>query len=369
MDEQISLIALERNPLVPQYLKKKLLEKYLSANAIFERAKDSSEIRESFGPKVELALKEEGFFEKAERELDLAKNRSIDVIYYNSGEYPKNLKNISDPPLVMTKIGKTIPDSRLFISVVGARHCTQYGKKFSFEIARDLTRTGVLVVSGMAAGVDAMAHKGALEVPGGHTIAVLGSGLLNPYPSQNMGLFKEICEKGTVISEFHPQESPIPDNFPRRNRIIAGLSQGTVVVEAGYRSGAGITARLALEYDRETFAVPGRIDSNMSIGTNRLIARGQAKLTTSAIDILIEFEKFKDIYGFRIPDEVLQPEVDLSTEEKNLLNYLKKGETSDIDSLSQKSGLQIYRIIDILVGLELKGVVARKPGNQVEREA
>ncbi len=210
-----------------------------------------------------------------------------DVIAYNDPSYPQALKYTADPPAVLYCIGRLKPDE-LCVAVVGSRKATWYGLDMSKKLSSELARHGVTIVSGMARGVDSKAHYGALEA-GGRTIAVLGCGVDVVYPKENRSLMNEICKKGAVISEYIPGTEPIPFNFPARNRIISGLSEGVIIVEASEKSGSLITADYALEQGRDVFALPGNINSMNSSGTNRLIREG-ARIITCAGDILDEMD-------------------------------------------------------------------------------
>ncbi len=220
------------------------------------------------------------------REIQLAKEKGIRIITIKDDEYPENLKTISDPPIVLYIKGKIILQDRLSIAIVGSRSASSYGKSVCCMFARGLSKLGFTIVSGMARGIDTYSHRACLEA-NGRTIAVLGSGLLNVYPTENKPLFDEISENGAVISEFPLDTKPLSDNFPRRNRIIVGLSLGCLVVEAKEKSGALITARLAMESGREVFAVPGEIMKETSKGTNKLIKEG-VKPVSDVVDIIEE---------------------------------------------------------------------------------
>ena len=214
--------------------------------------------------------------------------RGFAVVTITDRDYPLCLRNIPSPPLVMYLWGEPLPrDDRNAIAVVGRRKPTAYGVRAARMLTRDLVAGGFIVVSGLARGIDSVSHREALR-GGGKTIAVLGSALDRIYPGENFFLAKAISRRGTVVSEFPLGTAPLPFNFPRRNRIISGLAAGTVVVEAGEKSGALITADRALEQGKEVFAVPGEIDSPASVGTHRLIKEG-AKITCSAGDIMEEF--------------------------------------------------------------------------------
>lgn len=227
------------------------------------------------------------------REIKLAKENGIDIITIDDDEYPESLKLISDPPIVLYIKGEISKNDNLSIAIVGSRNASSYGRNVCSIFAKGLAKLGFTIVSGLARGIDTIAHRSCLEV-GGRTIAVLGSGLLQVYPPENKPLYEEIAQNGAVISEFPLNTEPMADNFPRRNRIIAGLSLGCVVVEAKERSGALITARLAMEYGKEVFAVPGEIMKETSKGTNKLIKEG-VKPVSDVVDIIEELRHIIDI--------------------------------------------------------------------------
>ena len=212
----------------------------------------------------------------------------IEEIYLSSEKYPKRLKEIYNPPQKLYVLGNTEILNDIGIAIVGARQATEYGKKVALELSRDLSKRKIVIISGLAKGIDSYAHIGTLNVPNGKTIAVLGSGIKELYPKENIELARQIVKNGgCIISEYPPNEKPNKRNFPERNRIISGLSKGVIIVEASEKSGALITADFALEQGKEVFAVPGSIYSNMSVGTNKLIGQG-AKLVTNFEDILNE---------------------------------------------------------------------------------
>lgn len=216
----------------------------------------------------------------------MRRKEDIKTVRIDSGYYPERLKAIYDPPDVLYYRGELLEEDSKAIAIVGSRKCSAYGVKMAESLARGLAERGITVVSGMARGIDTASHKGALEA-GGRTIAVMGSGFGRIYPPEAGSLLEEIASSGCVITEYPIETPPLRWNFPKRNRIISGLSLGVVVVEAARKSGALITANFALDEGREVFAVPGRADLNTSSGTNALIQAG-AKLVTTASDILDE---------------------------------------------------------------------------------
>jgi DNA processing protein len=243
------------------------------------------------------------------------------------------------------------------VAIVGSRMPSYYGIATCERLSSNLASRGITVVSGLARGIDTAAHTGALR--SGRTIAVLGSGLNQVYPPENMKLADEICGKGAVISEFSMNTPPNKFNFPRRNRIISGLSLGVVVVEAGENSGALITANFALEENKEVFAVPGRVDSKVSAGTNSLIKDG-AKLVETGDDIIVEIRSGLKYYN-KSRVKIAEEGIDLTEEErviKNLLSY----DPVHIDELAEKAGMRIERVAALLVKLQIKNVVRVLPG-------
>ena len=212
----------------------------------------------------------------------------IKEINFSSDKYPKQLREIYNPPKRIYAIGNIEILNKVGIAIVGSRKATEYGKKVAFRLSKDLSERDIVIISGLAKGIDSHAHIGSLNVQNGKTIAVLGSGIKVIYPKENIELARQIVRKGgCIISEYPPDDTPNKSNFPERNRIISGLSKGVVIVEASEKSGALITADFALEQGREVFAVPGNIYSKTSVGTNKLIQQG-AKLVMCVEDILSE---------------------------------------------------------------------------------
>ena len=271
-------------------------------------------------------------------------------------DYPRQLLNTFDPPPAIFLRGAVLPGDELAVAVVGARKPTPYGLVMAEKLAKDLAAVGITVVSGLARGVDTSAHKGAL-VSGGRTIAVLGCGLDIVYPRENKKLMEQVGESGAVISEFPPGSPPEAWHFPARNRIISGLSLGTVVVEAGERSGALITANFALEQGRDVMAVPGYVTNPLSRGPHRLIKQG-ARLVEGAGDIVDELglEKL-----FPLPDKDEQPAMKISKEEEMIYRMLSL-EPVSMESIINQSGLTAQKVMAAMMYLELKGLTKQLPG-------
>ncbi len=292
-------------------------------------------------------------------QLNLANKNEANFVSFWDATYPEPLKATFDPPVLLAVKGQLLPEDAISLAVVGTRNPSNYGAQVTEQMTRELVRAGFVIVSGLARGVDTIAHRTALRA-GGRTVAVLGSGLDMIYPAENKRLAAEIENSGALISEFPFGTKPDAPNFPKRNRIISGLSLGTLVVEAGPKSGALITAGFALEQGREVFAIPGPITSLRSAGTNRLIQDG-ARLVQSVKDILQELEpRLRSLRRLEMGHSAA-PEVHLSGDEKRLFEAL----TSDpqhIDLLSQKLGMSSSEALSILLALELKDLIKQLPG-------
>jgi len=300
------------------------------------------------------------------------------ILRLEDDRYPERLRAIPDPPPVLYCDGLPEPEDRVAIAIVGARQATSYGVRVTEALARDLSRLGFTIVSGMARGIDAAAHKGALAA-GGRTIAVLGCGLDVVYPPEHGRLRAEIARSGSVMTEFPPGTRPLASHFPRRNRILSGLALGVVVVEAAEGSGSLITARLALDQGREVFAVPGPLDAPLSRGPHGLIKQG-AKLVETVEDIVEELlpqldesacgagEQRSRLTKARAPAgaqenaEALNLS-DLSAEEKCVMTLITR-EPVTIDALTARTGLPPAVVAGALLELELKEVVRQMPGQR-----
>lgn len=291
-------------------------------------------------------------------EVRKAQDAGVSIIHYFDPRYPAALREIYDPPIVLYVKG-SLPEAPLaWVGVVGSRVPSLYGQKMARTLSRDLARAGVVVVSGMALGIDAAAHEGSL-LGGGPTVGVLGCGLNQVYPKENSRLSKSIAENGALVSEYPLDTIANPAFFPARNRIIAGLSRAVLVVEAKEKSGALITADCALREGRDVYAVPGNADSPRSAGTNQLIRQG-AKLMTCAEEVLDELN-----IGC-LEKKILSAE-GLGVLENRLLSVLEENETIFVDELIERSGVSAREAASILPVLEIKGLVRQLPGKNFER--
>ena len=285
----------------------------------------------------------------------------VSILPLNHPEYPDLLRQISDPPPLLFVRGRLTP-SDLAIAIVGARSATDYGLSTARRLAAHLAGSRVLVVSGLAMGIDTAAHQGALS-GGGRTVAVLGSGLGRIYPPENRALAERIADSGALVSELPMDSGPDAHHFPRRNRIISGMCRGTVVVEAGRRSGALITARLAVEQNREVFAVPGSIHSFKSAGTHDLIRQG-AKLVAHAQDILEEF-----VHLAAVTDPPARAPIAALSREAEAVLEAMEAYPVHIDTLARQLQLPAGTLSGCLLELELSGLVVQWPGKRFARRA
>lgn len=307
-----------------------------------------------------------------DNEMDVLRRSGVRATSWNSDDYPNRLREIHDPPPVLYYLGELLPEDELSVAVVGTRNPTAYGREAATALSRDLASAGLTIVSGLALGVDGVAHRAALDT-GGRTIAVVAGGLDTVYPRAHAPLFRQIQERGAVVSEHRLGVRPDARNFPRRNRLISGMTLGTLVVEAGEGSGTRWTVQQALEQDREVFCVPGSIFSPASRFTNRMIKEG-AKLVAEYTDILEELNLPEIAGRAPAPDPRQAPlEItretqaetrededldDLEAEESALVARLS-GEPLHVDELCRESGIPIATITSMLTLLEIKGKVAQ----------
>ena len=396
-NETISLIHLNMIQGVGLKTVQVLRDVFGSAEKVLQATPDALEKVDQLSPAMHDLLKRKPIQYPIERELELIHEYGCQVVTLYDAAYPQCLKAIDTPPLVLYMRGELAPEDSLSISIVGSRDAKDYGRKVSYRLSYQLAQRGLTVVSGLAKGIDTSAHRGALEA-GGRTVAVMGSGLSFIYPATNKDLAEKITESGALISEFPMGVKPKPRNFPRRNRIISGLTLGTVVVEASNRSGALITARLAGEQGREVFAVPGEIFSELSTGTHRLINNG-AKLINTVDDLLNELPPYalnriqSDVPTSPVPDvetvssqepsigrsdpkpaatqpspeeqQPIQsaPPPDLTPDERTIFDAIEVP-SSHIDTIVRTTQLPISQVSSVLLMLELKGIVQQLPGKQ-----
>ena len=338
---------------------RKLLQQFGLPQAVLARRR--AELSTIASPAALAALDSDPVAQSVQRALEWAAQPRHAVITLADASYPKLLLEIADPPPLLYACGRVELLQRFALAIVGSRNATQQGLANAEAFARTLSESGLTVVSGLALGIDAAAHRGGLAGPGS-TVAVLGTGIDIIYPQRNSALASEIAERGLLLSEFALGTAPAAQNFPRRNRLISGLARGCLVVEAAVASGSLITARAAAEQGREVFAVPGSIHSPLSKGCHALIKSG-AKLVESAEDVLTELSGFRPsgYASTREPAKRASEQVDGS-----LLAHMGH-DPVDVDSLCLRAGLSAEQVSSELLRLELDGRVAALPGGLYQR--
>ena len=359
-------LRLRSVPGVGNLIFRRLVQRFGEPMTVFETATEELLAVEGITPRIVSAIRKHARADQfSDHEMDKAIQMGCHIITQTDSRYPNLLLQILDPPPYLYVYGDTAAFP-VAVAMVGSRHATSYGLTTTRRLSSDLARQGVTVVSGLARGIDTAAHEGALQ-GGGNTVAVLGSGLAKIYPRENADLCRRIATQGAVVSEFPLEAGPEPHHFPQRNRIISGMSLGTVVVEATQRSGSLITARMALEQNREVFAVPGSVNSYKSMGTHALIKEG-AKLVTHVGDILEELPPL-DIQQNK-PEGVnpSRPHVakTLSGDEQIVFDALSPYPIH-VDDLTRQVNIDAGRVAGILLTLELQGLVNQEPGKLFRR--
>ncbi|MBI2824581.1 MAG: DNA-protecting protein DprA [Planctomycetia bacterium] len=364
-DDLHSALRLAMVPGIGPRLTVALLDRFGTAADVL--AAPPSELRgvQGIGRKLSQAIAEAREQVDADSEIELCRGAGIAILTPRTTGYPRLLREIPDPPGVLFARGAVETRDSLAMAIVGSRHATPYGLATAERLAGSLARAGLTIVSGLARGIDAAAHRGALAA-GGRTIAVLGSGLLNIYPPEHKDLAEEVVAHGAMLSEAPPRSQPLSGAFPQRNRLISGLSLGVIVVEASNHSGALITARHATEQGRDVFAVPGRVDSRMSHGCHRLIRDG-AKLVESAEDVLEELGPLVEATSDADGQSVHHPaELLLNDLERQVLAAIGIDPTT-IDQVVSTSALPTPQVLSTVSVLEMRHLVRRVSGNLVAR--
>ena len=360
VDEHQSVIWLNRLTGHDTRLFNRLIGLFQSALELFESvAAGRMEALKDFDPMLVKRMQESASDKKIRQYLSWLKKRSIEAVPICDARYPTLLKEIYDPPSVLFVRGELRAEQTLPLAMVGARTCTPYGREVAQTLARALCEAGACIISGLAHGVDSAGAEAALSIESNEypSIAVLGCGVDVVYPKEQQRLYERIAERGAVISEFFPGIRPYASNFPMRNRIISGLSRGVIVVEAGQKSGALITANCALEQGRDVFSVPGRITDSMSMGTNRMIREGSAKPVFSVNDILEE-------YGYSLEYRPMRAKVDDSAldSKQKMIYELLKADARSFDELCELTGIGTGELNSTLTSLEFSEIIKQLPG-------
>lgn len=344
----------------------RLRHRFGAASEIFQASREELLAVEGIGPKLVARIQKQKDSDQVFEEFESCQQLGVKLIRLEDDLYPDGLSEIPDPPQLLYVRGNLNDGDRLGIGIVGSRRCTLYGRQQAERFARELASAGITIISGLARGIDACAHRGAME-GNGRTLAVLGTGVGHIYPPEHEPLAEEVIACGALISEACLRQAPVPGLFPQRNRIISGLSQGVLIVEAARNSGALHTARHALEQGRDVFVIPGRLDSAASEGCHDLIRDG-AQLVRHVDDILETLGPLTQPTVTTEGKTVLTPrELNLNDQERALLDLIPL-EPGTVDELLRSSSLDDARILATLTVLEMKRLIRRLPGGFVVRD-
>lgn len=366
-DKYLGWLALALTPGLGARMAGKLLREFGSPESVFDASLTALEAQHLPAP-VAQAIHSRQPLSVAAKELAQVQQAGCRLLTWDEPAYPHLLREIYDPPPLLYVRGNAELLDRHSIAIVGARRPTPYGNQMAERLARDLAERGLVIISGLARGIDSSAHRGALASTRGASVGVLGNGIDVLYPKENRKLFAQMEERGAILSEFPMGTFPAPQNFPIRNRVIAGMALGVVVVEGAQYSGSLITARLAMEFSREVYGVPGNVTQPSSFGPNQLIKQG-AKLVMSWEDVVEELPT--DTRAELLPVETTTPgeraslvQQGLSPAERTLYDLLGADEARHVDELVEISGLTSSEVLATLFELEMKGVVRQLPGKQ-----
>lgn len=336
-----------------------LVNHFGDASSVFKAKKSELEKMEGIGEVRAKSIKGFGDFHLADQEIKFIEKYGIKTLFLTDEQYPKRLLNCYDSPTLLFYKGTADLNASKIIAIVGTRSNTDYGKQFTEKLIKDLSEQNIVIVSGLAHGIDAIAHKAALK-NGLPTIGVVGHGLDKMYPPENANLAKDMLkEDGGILSEFFSGTKPDKHNFPLRNRIVAGMSDATVVVETNIKGGSMITAKLADAYNRDVFAVPGRTTDKASSGCNHLIKYNKAILLTDADELM-------DVLGWKEKKKEKKQQkelfIELSAGEKQIVQILQEKELVHIDEINLQSGLSSSAAAAAILNLELQNVITSLPG-------
>ncbi|QIH38989.1 DNA-protecting protein DprA [Flavobacterium sp. Sr18] len=356
------LLALQRIEGVGDIMAKKLLTHFGTAEAVFNTKTSQLAAIDGVGSVLLKNFRDKSVFEKATQELEFIKRNEINAVYFQDEEYPERLKHCIDGPLLLFTSGNINLKNRRIISIVGTRQITSYGTEFCRKLIEDLAPLDPIIVSGFAYGVDIVAHQLAMEY-NLQTIGVVAHGLNQIYPKTHKKYVSKVEQNGGFMTEFWSSSNPDKENFVRRNRIVAGMSEATIVIESADRGGSLITANMANDYNRDVFAVPGRVTDKYSQGCNNLIKTQKANVLTSAADLIY-------ILNWDIQKETKSVQkqlfVSLDDEEQKVYDYLLKTGKELMDIIALRCDFPIYKISGMLLNMELKGVIRPLPGKLFE---
>ncbi len=356
-------LALQKASKIGDITAKKLIEHCGSPEAIFKEKASVLQTINGIGSFLTTSIQNQSILKSAEKELEYIEKNNINHWYYKDLEYPKRLKNCIDSPILLFHSGKINLKKQKILSIVGTRNITNYGKKVCEELIEELSILNPVIVSGFAYGTDITVHKAAIENKL-QTIGCMAHGLNQIYPKSHKKYVGDVEQNGGFVTEFWSTSKPERENFIKRNRIIAGLSEATLVIESAEKGGSLITADIANSYNREVFAIPGRPEDKMSIGTNNLIKFQKAQLVQSAADIIYYLNwETKSETKNNIQQELF---IELNDNEKLIVDFLKEKRKTTLDLISVSCKLPIHSISSSLLNLELKGVIRPHPGKQFE---
>ena len=360
--ELFYLLALLRVEGVGDIMAKKLLSNFHTAEAIFKAKSTEIAAIDGVGAVLMKNFKDKAIFEKANAELEFIRANSINVAFFKEDNYPERLKHCYDAPVLIFKAGNIDLNKKKVISIVGTRQITSYGTEFCKKLIEDLAPLDPVIVSGFAYGVDIVAHQLAIE-NGLQTIGVLAHGLNQIYPKTHKKYMAKMEENGGFITEFWSSTNPDKENFVRRNRIVAGMAEATIVIESADKGGSLITANLANDYNRDVFAVPGRVTDKYSQGCNNLIKTQKANVLTNAADLIYILN-----WDIQKKTKPIQKQlfVNLEPDEQKIYDFLLKNGKELLDSIALQCDFPIFKISGMLLNMELKGVIRPLPGKLFE---
>lgn len=357
------LLALLKIDGVGDIVAKKLLNHFGNAEAVFNAKPTSLKSIGGVGTVLINNLKDKTVFEKAQNELQFIKNNNINVAYFQDKNYPERLKHCIDGPVLLFSAGNINWNTQKIISIVGTRQITPYGMDFCRKFIEDIAPLNPIIVSGFAYGVDIFAHQLAMDF-GLQTIGVLAHGMNQIYPKSHKKYVAKMEQNGGFITEFWSTSNPDKENFVKRNRIVAGISEATVVVESAEKGGSLITAMMANEYNRDVFALPGRYTDKYSQGCNDLIKTQKAQLITSAADLVYILNWELEVSQSKTIQKQLF--VSLDNDEQKIYDYLQKNGKQLLDIIALECDFPVFKISSILLNMELKGVIRPLPGKLFE---
>lgn len=365
--ELFHVLALLQVEGVGDIVAKKLINHCGSAENIFNAKSNQLKSIDGIGEVLLKNLRNKSVFEKAEQELQFIEKENSNVLYYQNDNYPDKLKHCIDGPVLLFAAGNMNLEKQKIISIVGTRQITSYGSEFCKKLIEDLAIFNPIIVSGFAYGVDIVAHQAAMD-NNLQTIGVLAHGLNQIYPKTHKKYVSKMEQNGGFLTEFWSNSNPDKENFVRRNRIVAGMSEATIVIESAEKGGSLITANLANDYSRDVFAVPGRITDKYSQGCNDLIKTQRANLLTSAADLVYCLNWELEIASKSRNDKSIQKQlfVSLDSDEQKIYDYLQKNGKQLLDIVALECDFPIYRISSLLLNMELKGVIRPLPGKLFE---